>query len=201
MALSQRLLGLPAWSWPLISVALITTSMRAPWPGPAANPAAGLFREPILVTRTASEHKVVPFGRHEGIGPVWAVSLRSTDRASVHRRFGSSPDSKTPGLGFFHRRDQWSYELAANRLDAESRQAPPESLWMSQEEANALRPLVVAELERRTGTAQPRRAAGDTARRRSEPRVMGELAERPGASGLALDPGRLVGGRPPSASG
>jgi len=153
MSLSQRLFRFPAWSWVLASASLVAGALCVPWPGPSADPSDALFRDPILISRTPSGDTVVPFGQHEGIGPVWAVSLQRTNSAIVRRWFGRSGDSPVPGIGFFHRKDDWRYELAANRFDREARTAPSQDLWLAPGDAKGLRPVVVAELERRSGRA------------------------------------------------
>jgi hypothetical protein len=150
---SRRLLGFNARSWVLASAILIAAALSVPPPGAPADPSEGLFRDPILISRTPSGDKVVPFGQHEGMGPVWAVSLWRTDTSTINRRLGVLPGSRTPGFGFFRRNDHWRYELAANRFDRGARSAPSKDLWLSPEDAKSLRPVVVAELERRSGGA------------------------------------------------
>ncbi|AMV37751.1 hypothetical protein [Planctomyces sp. SH-PL62] len=176
MSHSKRLLGLPRRSWFVISPALIAAAALAPWPGAPEDPAAGLFREPLLVAHTPAAvgsippaetpgeldlttsrllgDRVVPYGRHEGTGPVFALALRTTEHASIQRPFGWSPGSSFPGLGFFRRRDVWRYALTAVRYDEGAKSSPSETWWLPDDEAAALRPLAVAELDRRSGSAR-----------------------------------------------
>lgn len=176
MSHSKRLLGLPPRFWFVISPALIAAASLAPWPGAPEDPAAGLFREPVLVAHApaavGSIHpeemarepdlatsrllgdRVVPYGRHEGAGPVFALALKTINHASVERRLGWSPGSSFPGLGFFRRHDAWRYALTAVRFDEGAKSSPPETWWLPDDEAAALRPLAVAELDRRSGPAR-----------------------------------------------
>ncbi|WP_165252089.1 hypothetical protein [Paludisphaera soli] len=161
MSHPNRLLGLPSWSWFAISPSLIAAAVLAPWPGAAADPAEGLFREPVLVAHApaaagpdAPGDRIVPYGRHEGAGPVFALGVQTTHRESVSRRLGWSPGATFPDLGFFRRRDSWRYELTGQRYDAAGKSLPRESWWLPADEAAALRPLAVAELDRRSGPAR-----------------------------------------------
>ena len=154
MSRSRSLLGVPAWTWPLLTVGLVAAAALVPPPGPMADPpqAEALFRDPVLVAGIDGDGagaRVVPFGQPEGIGPLWAVNLSSEHWTDVGRRLRPPTDPGGAGLGFFRRRDRWHYGLTAMRYDVGARTAPPGTRWLPDAEAAGLRPLVIAELDRR----------------------------------------------------
>ncbi len=149
MRLRTKFLGLPALAWPLVSAGLAVAMIVLPPPGPppAPAPVAEMFREPLLVTPSGDGYRVVPYGPHRDAGTVWAINLQTTTRSTVTRDFSLGVP---PNPGLFHRSARWEFELTAVRFDDAARDAPG-SHWMPAGEAAALRPLVVAELDRRSG--------------------------------------------------
>ncbi|WP_165252097.1 hypothetical protein [Paludisphaera soli] len=149
-----RLLGLPPRGWLVLSPCLVAGALLAPQPGAPADPSAGLLDAPVLVAlapATGGVPRVVSFAERDRSGPVVALGLQTTRRSSVDRHLGWRPESAFPELGFFERRDAWSYELTATRYDEAGKSLPHGDRPLPKEEAAALRPLAVAELDRRSG--------------------------------------------------
>ncbi|HEU5117371.1 MAG TPA: hypothetical protein VFT74_12075 [Isosphaeraceae bacterium] len=143
-----RLLGLPAWFWVLLPIPLLSVGLVMPWmwpPGPLSEPidSSKLFADPVLVTPANGSYAFVPFDRHQGVKPLWAINLATA--AKQDRRWRSV--GVVPGL--VHRSASWKYELSGIRFDKGWQDEVGVSALLSSEVVRQLRPRVVEELNRR----------------------------------------------------
>ena len=142
----RRFAGLRVWVWPLITIALALAAIYVPPPGTQPEPSdiASMFRPaPVLLTPHGNSYRVVTFERFRDFNQVYAVGLVTTETTTVTRQLGVNPAH----LGFFKTTTRRTYQLAASRFDSNR---PPENPWLSAPEVAKIKPLVVAELNRRS---------------------------------------------------
>jgi hypothetical protein len=149
---ARRILRLPARFWVVLPFSLIGLGYAAGmlWPPDTiAEPPdrARIFREPILAVRAGNSFRIVSVADQQGIKPIWAVNVNVMDIGNV----SWETHSFVPGL--FRRESRWIYDLTAHRDDADWRSEPAATFILPEEGLSRLRPLVVAELNRRDPTA------------------------------------------------
>jgi hypothetical protein len=153
---TRRLLGLPAWLWVVLPVPLLALGsvLGTVWlPSKLSEPPerSEILRNVVLVARQGDSFRFVPMEEQKGVKPLWAVTTIINDNGSVQW----TTYRGLPGL--FRRRSRWTYELTANRFDHDWKDDKKDPLTLPPEEIRRLRPLVVAELNRR----EPDSKAGD----------------------------------------
>lgn len=150
---TRRVLGLPAWFWVVLPVPLLwyAGSLWRVWPPTklAEPPArAEIFRELVLVAPEGDSFRFVPFGEHKGVKPLWAVNVSLRDSGTVRWR------SRYFLPGLFERESRWTYELSSHRFDDDWKGDKVHPFALPDEQLRRLRPLVVAELNRRSAPAR-----------------------------------------------
>jgi hypothetical protein len=98
------------------------------------------------VAREGDSFRFVPFSEHKGVKPLWAVTVTIYDTGDVRwETYYFLP-------GFFRRQSRWTYELTALRFDSakDDKDGP---FILPVEQVHQLRPLVIAELNRRNPAA------------------------------------------------
>ena len=157
---TRRLFGLPAWLWlvlPVPILALASWLAFASATGPFGSVSTSLseppeksevLRRPLLVTRQGDSFRFVPIEEQKGVKPLWVFGAITTENYKVQwQSHGFFP-------GLIHRRSRWTYELSATRFDPDWRDDKKDLLTLPAEEIRRLRPLVVAELNRRDPAAK-----------------------------------------------
>jgi hypothetical protein len=148
---ARRFLGGPAWAWVVLPLILLVVIKIIGPPGPLPEPSdmSLIIREGLLFTRTGDSFGFVPWGQHELVKPLWAVSMGFTTRSAIE--WGLGKDASGFHLGLYKRTGQWRWSLDALRFDEEGRRKSPGEPSLSQSELQKLLPLLVAELNRRSG--------------------------------------------------
>jgi hypothetical protein len=149
---SRRFLLLPAWIWLLVPLIMV---VAVHWIGPPlklSEPPARMeivHTDLILLTPDGESYRFVRFEDQKGVKPLWSVSTEVREQSQVtwSTAFGESADGRpwqwlNPGL--YIRTSQWSYKLFIHRFD-ETGMKP----FLPADEVERLRPLIVAELNRR----------------------------------------------------
>jgi hypothetical protein len=150
---SRRVLGLPAWFWVVLPIPLLVLGnmLWKVWvPSKLSEPAERreVFRELVLVTRDGDSFRFVQANEPDIGKPLWSVNVVLHDTATVHWQ----THYILPGL--FHRESRWTYDLDAHRFDANWKGDNENPFIMPAEQVRQLRPLVVAELNRRNPAAK-----------------------------------------------
>ncbi len=154
MVPDARLVGLPAWFWVLLPIPLLSLGLMMPWiwpPGPLSEPLdpSRLFADPVLVTPVDGSYAFVPFDRHRGVKPLWAVNLTTTARQEcVWGSLGVVP-------GLMLRSAAWEYDLSGMRFDRGWQDEVGGSVFLPADVLERLRPRVVEELNRRVPEEKP----------------------------------------------
>ena len=142
-----RFLGPRSWAWPLAALLLVPAANHVPRPGdlPMPRDAAEIFQPITLITPEGDSFRFIAFEEWHKFKPVYAVTMTTMARQEV---------TLTPGwdagkviAGFFHRSARWSYELTGTRFEWKGSDDGP--IELAPGERKKLRPLVVAELNRR----------------------------------------------------
>jgi hypothetical protein len=122
-----------------------------PAPKPLREPAQelGLFRPPVLVTRSDAGYEVIPFERRGAVKPLWSVNPVVKEECTSTRHLGWNCEG--PSFGFFRVTCRWTYQLMAIPFDGENN--GPETV-LPDADTQKLRPLVAEELNRRSGARQ-----------------------------------------------
>jgi hypothetical protein len=150
---TRRVLGLPAWFWVVLPIPVLAlgSSLSMFWlPSSLDEPPERdeIFRDPVLITRQGEADRFVPFSEQKGVKPLWAVSVITSARYNLEW----SRRNYVPGL--FRRQASWTYELTANRFDPDWKDDKLNPLTLPAEQIRRLRPLIVAEMNRRNPVAQ-----------------------------------------------
>ncbi len=137
------------WRWLFITVLLGTCAVYAPPPSGLPEPpqAAALFHQPVLLTPDGGSYRFIEFGKHTTIVPLYAVSRMVTAHQSVTRTLGWNAGDVS--LGFFHQHADWQFALSTNRFDSQWKSTADGAVSLSDTEVEKLRPLIIAELNRR----------------------------------------------------
>jgi hypothetical protein len=149
----RRVLGLPAWLWVVLPIPLLAlgSSLSMFWlPSSLDEPPerAEIFRDLVLITRQGETYRFVPFSEQKGVKPLWAVSVITS------ARYNLKWDTRHYLPGLFRRQASWTYELTANRFDPDWKDDKLNALTLPAEQIRLLRPLIVAEMNRRDPAAQ-----------------------------------------------
>ncbi len=142
----RRFLPPRVWVWSLIAIALSMAAIYVPPPGTQREPKdiETMFRgTPVLVTPEDGSYRIVPFEKFREVSPVYAITLATTQTTTAKREFGFPPAR----FGFFKATTQWTYKLAAVRFNI---QAASGDMFLSDAEVAKVKPVVVAELDRRS---------------------------------------------------
>jgi hypothetical protein len=107
-----------------------------------------LFREPVLLARDGGTFRVVPSGQHTSIRPLWMVDRDVTQHNAVDSLSGTS---WATALGFYRQTTSWHYALHASRYDDAWRDLERGQWALPPEDLQHIRPLMVAELNQRSG--------------------------------------------------
>lgn len=150
---TRRILGLPAWLWIVLPIPLLAlgSSLWMFWlPSSLDEPPerAEIFRDLVLITRQGEAYRFVPFSEQKGVKPLWAVSVITS------ARYNLKWDTRHYLPGFFRRQASWTYELTANRFDPDWKDDKLNPLTLPAQQIRRLRPLIVAEMNRRDPAAQ-----------------------------------------------
>jgi hypothetical protein len=97
----------------------------------------------VLLAPQGDSYGVVTFEKFRDFNQVYAVGLVTTETTTVTRQIGINPAH----LGFFQVTTRRTYQLAASRFDTNRPSGNP---WLSESEVAKMKPLVVAELNRRS---------------------------------------------------
>lgn len=100
------------------------------------------------MVRDGESFRFVPFKESKGVKPLWSVNFVVHDRGSV----SWNTDSIVPKP--IRRESRWTYELATLRFDPDWQADKDNPLSLPDEDVRRLRPLVVAELNRRDPAAK-----------------------------------------------
>ena len=139
------------WLWPLASALLIAAAIFVPRPGALSEPveAVKVFN-PDLVILAPEGGSYRFFSLKDPawpkLGLVYSVSRMITDNQQVTRTLGWGANGGA-SLGFFHRSATWRYQLKAMQFGKNQDNARP--FMIPDDEMVKLRPLIVAEMERR----------------------------------------------------
>jgi hypothetical protein len=104
----------------------------------------------VLFTPEGRSYRFVKFGEHQGVEPLWALTTVTTEQFQVAWSFGFGSATAEGGgswvsPGFYTRTSRWTYQLSALRFG----EGAKDPLLLPAREVERLRPLVVAELNRR----------------------------------------------------
>ena len=143
---SRRFLRLPAWVWIILppALALVAKMLGPPGALPERPEITAILHPAILVTRDGNSFRFVPLKQSEEVKPLWAVSWDVGRHDEVTWAMGWDRDGLS--LGFYKMYTRRSYRLAGATQFGGYR--GPD--LMTPEEVQQLRPLVVAELNRRS---------------------------------------------------
>jgi len=145
---SRRVLGLPAWlsvvlPIPLLGLGNSLSSFWRPAKLVEAPSRAEAFREPILVARDGASFRIVPFGQHKDVKPLWAVTVIVRDTGSVRW------ESRYFVPGLFLKESSWTYGLTSQRFDNDWKGDKENPFMLPAEQLRQLKPLVIKELNKR----------------------------------------------------
>jgi hypothetical protein len=147
---SRTFLKCPAWFWIGLPPVLLLTVVALGPPTPRAEPeeVRAIFRDPVLFTPDGAVFHVVPPGGQTSIKPLWVADREVTQHSDVECLTGTSLGTI---LGFYRQTMVWHYALHASRRDDAWRDHAP-GLWtLPPEDLVRVRPLVIAELNHRSG--------------------------------------------------
>lgn len=152
---ARRFLFVPAWLWllPPLCLILLVRSMGPPTHVPEPPRGPELFREPLLFTEDGDSYRFVNLADSKGISPLWALTHTTTAQTHISRSVGFSPATENHpnphfDLGFYQLSGRWTYSLSAQRF-GETHPADKNGWFLPETELEKVRPLAVAELNRR----------------------------------------------------
>jgi hypothetical protein len=111
-----------------------------------------IFGDPVLFTPAGDSYRFVTFGQHQGVTPLWALTTTIMEQTKVTWSSGRAESAShgsfrvTPG--FYQLCGRWTYSLFANRF-GEKLPSDKKDWFLPTAELDKVRPLVVAELNRR----------------------------------------------------
>ncbi len=146
---APRFLSLRSWTWPVAALLLVPAAIYVPRPGdlPTPKDAAEIFHPITLITPEGESYRFLAFEEWHKFKPVYAVNWMVEARQEVTRTFGWD-SQQGASLGFFRRGAFWKYQLTGTRFG--NWKGPEDGpLEIAPAERTKLRPLVVAELNRR----------------------------------------------------
>jgi hypothetical protein len=140
--------GLRSWFWPVAALLLVPAAIFVPRPADLKEPAGAMeiLRPMTLITPEGGSYRFVAFEEWQKFNPVYAVTLMKSANQSTTRTLGWD-SQQGASFGFFRRSANWTYQLTATRFDWKSAADGP--VEIAPAERAKLRPLVVAELNRR----------------------------------------------------
>jgi len=108
-----------------------------------------MFRDGILFTRTADSFRFVPFGQRELVKPFWWVELMTTTRTTTD--WGLGKDAAGFHLGFYQRTGHWQWSVDTRLFVVAGKTESATETSLSQSELQRLMPVLIAELNHRSG--------------------------------------------------
>jgi hypothetical protein len=149
----RRFLLLPAFLWLILPIALVLLVRLMGPPKSVTEPPGRLeiFGDPVLFTPDGDSYRFVTFGQHTGVTPLWALTTEVREQIEVTWSSGwvesASHGSFRFAPGFYQLSGRWTYNLFATRFG--ERPSDKKDWFLSTAELDKVRPLVVAELNRR----------------------------------------------------
>ena len=152
-------LRLIVWACPIATLLLIPAAIYVPPPGGLSEPrdAREIFLPNDHITPEGALYRFISFDESNQVHPNYVLSMGNWTTQNGTRTFGW--DANGFHFGFHDRSAHWKYRLSPQRMDrtyaasgsgsASGSGTAGEDMWMSAAEIEKLRPLLVAELNRR----------------------------------------------------